>query len=106
MSRTLLSLAGFQVIITGRFWVIAEGAAEEDRILISADTDFGTLLALRNEEKPSVILLRRGPKRPAVQLRLLLRAMPVMEEPLREGSIVVLEEKRIRVRRLPLGRQE
>jgi len=26
MSRTLLSLAGFQVIISGRFWVIAEVA--------------------------------------------------------------------------------
>jgi hypothetical protein len=28
MSRTLLSLAGFQVIISGRFWVIAEGMIE------------------------------------------------------------------------------
>jgi predicted nuclease of predicted toxin-antitoxin system len=81
-------------------------AAQEDRILISADTDFGTLLALCDEEKPSVILLRRCPKRPAVQLRQLLGAMPVIAGPLGEGSIVVIEEKRIRVRRLPIGDSE
>jgi hypothetical protein len=30
MSRTLLSLAGFQVILSGRFWVIAEGDQSGD----------------------------------------------------------------------------
>jgi len=32
MSRTLLSLAGFQVIITGRFWVIAEACLKNRKI--------------------------------------------------------------------------
>jgi hypothetical protein len=31
MSRTLFSLAGFQVITIGRFWVIAEGSRIEKR---------------------------------------------------------------------------
>jgi predicted nuclease of predicted toxin-antitoxin system len=84
--------------------VIFEHAAAEHRIVVSADADFGTLLAVRSSRQPSVIQFRgEGSRKPEA---LLLANLPQLVDALENGSILTFEPARVRVRLLPIGLRE
>ena len=82
---------------------IFERAQREGRVMVSADTDFGTLLALWGRQGPSFILLRESDKKPHRQAARIIENLPFIQNDLRQGAIVVFEDHRIRIRKLPIG---
>src|SRR5262249_34881755 len=78
---------------------IFERAKSEGRILISADTDFGIIFNRQDPPFPSVILFRRLSQRhPSRQLMLLLSNLTLIQEHVEKGSLIVIEETRLRIR--------
>lgn len=59
---------------------IFERAALESRVVVSADTDFGTLLSLREATAPSVIIFRgASPNRANEQAALILTSLATID---------------------------
>lgn len=85
--------------------IVFERAANEERVLVSADTDFGAHLASRRSEKPSFVLFRgRMSRRPEFLAHLVLSNFLSLERYLSRGAIVVFEPSRTRVRELPIAK--
>jgi predicted nuclease of predicted toxin-antitoxin system len=85
--------------------VILERARAEDRVVVSADADFGDLLAGSGASAPSVVLVRSDDDLPpGRQVMLLVANLPGVDSELAQGAVVVLGRHRVRVRRLPIER--
>lgn len=77
-------------------------ARDSGRVLVSADTDFGGLLARQGSALPSLILFRQGNRTPEHQLATLLANVTAIADDVDAGAIVVFTNENIRVRRLPI----
>lgn len=86
---------------------ILQTASTEKRILLTADSDFGALLALGSLASPSVLLLRSADHlRPSEQAELVVVNLPPIAEDLEKGAIASLTSDRLRVRELPIAAEK
>ncbi len=82
---------------------ILDLAFKENSTIITQDLDFSALLAKRGTSKPSVITLRVNNAKPSNITKILKRALPQIKSEINKGSIIIIEEKRIRIRKLPIN---
>lgn len=82
---------------------IMELALSQQRTIVSADTDFGALLAQARTTAPSVVLVRDvADRRPAELAPLLAGHIAQLDQQLDQGAMVAVTTKGARVRGLPL----
>jgi predicted nuclease of predicted toxin-antitoxin system len=78
-------------------------AVAEDRIVITFDLDFGEILAASHGQLTSVILFRLHDTRTDRVIQRLAHVLATSGDALTHGAIIVVEDARHRVRRLPIS---
>jgi predicted nuclease of predicted toxin-antitoxin system len=82
---------------------IFQKASSEQRIVLRFDLDFGEILAVSGGQIVSVILFRLHDTRTEHVIARLQTVLEQSSGELLAGAIVVVEDSRHRVRRLPIG---
>jgi predicted nuclease of predicted toxin-antitoxin system len=77
-------------------------AQRERRVILTFDLDFGDLLAAGAFSLPSVIIFRLKDQTPASVTPKLLHLLSERAQEIEVGAIVIVEDRRYRLRRLPI----
>jgi predicted nuclease of predicted toxin-antitoxin system len=80
-------------------------ARDHNKVVITQDLDFSSLLALKGYEKPSVINLRFENARPDFITNRIIEIVKELEKELDEGIVVSVDEISARYRSLPIERK-
>ena len=79
-------------------------ATADSRTVITFDLDFGDILALGVLDRPSVVILRVSDERPDSVNQRLATVLSECGDALQAGALILIEDARYRVRKLPIGR--
>jgi predicted nuclease of predicted toxin-antitoxin system len=82
---------------------IFQKAGHEQRIVLAFDLDFGEILAACSSQIVSVVLFRLHNTRADFVIQRLDHVLKESSEELSQGAIIVVEDTRHRVRKLPIG---
>jgi len=85
---------------------IVARARADSSVVLTFDLDFGDLLALGVLDKPSVIIFRLADERPTSVNQRLGVVLAECSAALEAGALILVEDTRYRVRKLPLGRAD
>jgi len=82
--------------------MIVQRARVEGRVVLTFDLDFGEILALGVADTPSVIIFRLTDETSAAVNARLLVVLSERSADLEQGALILVEDRRYRMRRLPI----
>ena len=81
---------------------IVAWAVSGERVVLTQDLGFSTIVALSGATQPSIITLRLPDSRVEIVNRTLESALPRLEGLVATGIIATVEDERVRIRQLPV----
>lgn len=85
--------------------LLVERARADDRVVLTFDLDFGAILALGVFDHPSVVIFRLTDERTSSVNRRLEAVLTEQAGALASGALILVEDARYRIRRLPIQGQ-
>lgn len=79
-------------------------ALDDDRVVVTLDSDFHAILAATNAIAPSVVRIRIERLRADALAEIVEKVLATCSEDLLAGAVVTVDERTIRVRLLPLAK--
>ncbi|MDJ1167907.1 DUF5615 family PIN-like protein [Roseofilum sp. BLCC_M154] len=82
---------------------IMQWASDQGYIVFTHDLDFGALLAITQDNKPSVIQVRTQNVLPIHLENIVIQAIEKSQDLLQSGALVTINESKLRIRILPFS---